>query len=215
MKFSQEKNRSQQGSEMIEIKIFNRWSTEGITVNDLGLRRYITLTPVIVPKTGGRLQKQQFYKSKMNIVERFITKLNVPGHRGKKHVLTSGRAGGKYFTNYKIVEQTFEKIEKITKKNPIEVFVRAIENAALREEIAAYQVGGIIVRRAVVTSPQRRVDLALRMIVQAAYRKAFGKKESMVDALTNEIIAAYNNDASKSEAIKEKERIEKEAEGAR
>jgi ribosomal protein S7 len=37
----------------------------------------------------------------------------------------------------------------------------------------------------------------------------------MVDALTSEIIAAYNNDASKSEAIKEKERIEREAEGAR
>lgn len=197
------------------IRFFGRWSTEGITVNDIGLRRYITLSPVIVPKTSGRLSKQQFYKSKMNIVERLITKLMVPGHRGKKHVITSGRTVGKYFTNYKIVKQTFEKIEQAIKKNPIEVLVRAIENSALREEIAAYQVGGIIVRRAVVTSPQRRVDLALRMIVQAAYRKSFGKKENMVDALVNEIIAAYNYDTSKSEAIKERERIEKEAEGAR
>jgi small subunit ribosomal protein S7 len=200
---------------MVEMKIFDRWSTEGIIVNDIGLRRYINLSSVIIPKTGGRLAKQQFYKSKMTIVERLITKLMIPGHRGKKHVITSGKNVGKYFTNYKTVKQTFEKIEQITKMNPIEVLVRAIENSALREEIAAYQVGGIIVRRAVITSPQRRVDLSLRMLVQAAYRKSFGKKENIVDALTNEIIAAHNNDASKSEGIKEKERTEKEAEGAR
>jgi ribosomal protein S7 len=85
----------------------------------------------------------------------------------------------------------------------------------LREEITQYQVGGIIVRRAVITSPQRRVDLALSNIVQASYRKSFGKKASMADALTAEIVAAYNNDASKSEAIKERERVERESEGAR
>ena len=72
-----------------------------------------------------------------------------------------------------------------------------------------------MVRRAVITSPQRRVDLALSNIVQAAYRKSFGKKDTMVDTLTNEILGAYNKDGQKSEAIKEKERIEREAEGAR
>ena len=88
-------------------------------------------------------------------------------------------------------------------------------NAALREEITAYQMGGIMVRKAVVTSPQRRVDAALNVIVQSAYRKSFGKKESMVDALVKEIFYAYQNDATNSEAIKEKERIEREAGGAR
>jgi small subunit ribosomal protein S7 len=200
---------------MSEIKILGKWSTQGIEVLDLGLKRYISLQPVFIPKSRGRYSKKQFYKSKMNIVERLITKLMVPGHRGKKHTITSGRAVGRYLTNLNTVKKTFEKIEEITKKNPIEVFVRALENAALREEIASYQVGGIIVRRAVVTSPQRRVDIALRNIVQAAYRKSFGKKENIVDSLANEIIAAYNNDASKSEAIREKERIEREAEGAR
>lgn len=197
------------------MKIFDRWEVENVKVQDLGLEKYITLTPVILPKTAGRYAKQPFHKSKMNIVERLITKLMVPGHRGKKHLLTSGRATGKYFTNYNIVKNAFEMIEKRTNKNPIEVFIRAIENAALREEIAAYQVGGIIVRRAVVTSPQRRVDIALRNIVQAAYRKSFGKKEDMATALANELIAAASNDSSKSEAVKEKERIEREAEGAR
>jgi small subunit ribosomal protein S7 len=200
---------------MAEIKIFGKWSVEGVEVKDLGLKRYINLQPMVVPRTDGRYAGQQFHKSKMNIIERLINKLRVPGHRGKKHVLTSGRAVDKTLTHYKIVKKAFEIIEKQTGKNPIAVFVGAIENAALREEITAYQLGGIIVRRAVVTSPQRRVDLALRNIVQAAYRKSFGKKIAMAEALAEEIIGAYNNDASKSEAIKERERIEREAEGAR
>jgi small subunit ribosomal protein S7 len=215
VKFWLVKSKSQQGEIMAEIKIFGKWSCEGIEVNDPGLKKYINLRPMLLPKTSGRFSQQQFYKSKMHIVERLINKLQVPGHQGKKHVLTSARAVGKIQIKYKIVKKAFEEIEKRIGKNPIEVFVRAIENAALREEIAGYQVGGIIVRRAVVTSPQRRVDLALKNIVQAAYRKAFGKRENMVEALVNEIIGAYNNDASKSEAIKEKERIEKEAEGSR
>jgi len=200
---------------MNDMKIFNRWSTEEIEVKDVGLKKYINLKPTLVPRSGGRYAKHQFHKSKMNIVERFMNKLMVPGHRGKKHVITSGKAAGKTEIHYKIVKEVFEKIENQTKKNPIEILVRAIENSALKEEITQYQIGGIIVRRAVITAPQRRVDLALVNIVQAAYRKSFGKKENMVGTLTNEIIAAYNNDGSKSEAIKEKERVERESEGAR
>jgi small subunit ribosomal protein S7 len=200
---------------LAEVILFGRWSFEGVQVREMGLGGYINLTPAMVPKSSGRNAKHQFHRSKMNIVERLITKLMVPGHRSKKHVITSGRVVGRYFTAYKIVKNAFDKVEKQTKKNPIEVFVHALENSALREEIAAYQIGGIIVRKAVVTSPQRRVDLALRILTQAAYRKSFGKKENISDALAAEIIATYNRDPAKSEAIKEKERIEKEAEGAR
>lgn len=199
----------------MEMKIFNKWDVSGLTVNDTGLRNYISIAPALVPKSSGRLSKHQFYKSRMNIVERLITKMMVPGHKSKKHFLTSGRVVGRYITTYNIVKKAFDKINERTQKNPVEVLVRAIENAALREEIAGYQVGGIIVRRAVITSPQRRVDAALRVLAQAAYKKAFGKRESIVDALVNEIIATYNNDNQKSDAIKEKERVEKEAEGAR
>lgn len=200
---------------MAEIKIFDRWPMEGIEIVDPGLKRYVNLKPVLIPKSSGRCSGQQFHKSKMNIVERLVNKLMVPGHRGKKHVISSGKCVGKIFTNYKIVETTFETIENTVKKNPVEVFVKALENAALREEIASYQIGGIIVRRSVITSPQRRIDLVLKNVVHTAYKKSFGKKIDMARALADEIIGAYNNDASKSEAIKERERIEREAEGAR
>jgi small subunit ribosomal protein S7 len=200
---------------MAELKLFNRWSFEGIEVKDPGLKPYICLKPSIIPRSGGRFSKKQFHKSNMNIIERLANKLMVPGHKGKKHLITSGRNTGKTETVYKIIEEVFEKLEKRTGENPIKVFVTAIENAALREELTSYQVGGSIVRKAVVTSPQRRVDQALTIIVQSAYRKSFGKKRAMADELADEIFYAYKNDASKSEAIKEKERIEKEADASR
>jgi small subunit ribosomal protein S7 len=196
-------------------KLFNRWSFQGIEVKDPGLKPYICLKPSVLPRSGGRFAKKQFHKSNMNIIERFANKLMVPGHKGKKHLLTSGRNTGKTATVYNIIKDVFEKLEKKTGENPIKVFVTAIENAALREELTSYQVGGTIVRKAVVTSPQRRVDLALSIIVHSAYRKAFGKKRKMADELADEIFYAYKNDASKSEAIKEKERIEKEADASR
>jgi small subunit ribosomal protein S7 len=198
----------------MELKIFDRWSTHGIEVSDPGLRSYINLKSTVLPKSGGKYT-HQFHRSKMNIVERLINKMMVPGHHGKKHKITSGRVVGRYFTTYKIVKEAFGKIEEITKKNPIEVFVKAIENAALREEIANYQIGGIIVRKAVITSPQRRVDMALRKISQSSYKKSFGKKENMVGALVDEIIGAYSNDKTKSEAISERDRVERESEEAR
>ena len=197
------------------IKLFNKWEIEGITVIDPGLKNYINLKPVIVPRTFGRTAKKQFHKSQMNIVERLANHLYVSGHRGKKHLITSGRNVGKTFKIWKIIEDSFKILEEKTKKNPVEVFVKALENAALREEITSFQVGGIIVRKAVMTAPQRRVDLALRLIVQGSFQKATNNTKRMADTLADELYAAYNYDPQNSHAIREKERIEREAAGAR
>ena len=65
-------------------KFFNRWDADAIQVQDPGLKRYISLTPIMVPKTGGRNVKTQFHRSKTSLVERLINKLMVPGHKGKR-----------------------------------------------------------------------------------------------------------------------------------
>ena len=199
----------------MSLKIFNKWETESITVTDPGLKNYINLRPVVIPRTFGRNSVKQFHKSQMNIVERLATHIYVSGHRGKKHTITSGKNVGKTFKAWKIIEDAFAIIEDRTKKNPVEVFVKALENAAIREEITSFQVGGIIVRKAVITSPQRRIDLALRLIVQGSYQKSFNNTKRMADTLAEEIFAAYNNDPQNSFSIKEKERKEREAGGAR
>jgi len=199
---------------MSEIKLFNKWDTSKIKINDPGLNGYIGLKPVIIPKTHGRHRKQ-FYKSEISIVERLINHLYIPGHRGKKHLRSSGRCSGDTMSCLEITKDAFEIIEKKTKMNPVEVLVRAIENAALREEITSFQLGGITARKAVIASPQRRIDLALRLLVQASYQKATKGGKPMAPVLAEEILATYKNDASSSHAIREKERIEREAAGAR
>jgi small subunit ribosomal protein S7 len=195
------------------MKIFDKWDTD-IEVKDKGLENYINLKPVLVPRSFGRHAKQQFHKSELNIIERLMNHLFVPGHRGKRHRISSGRVTGKTTKVWKIMKDTLGIIEKRTKKNPIEVVVRAIENSALREEITSFQVGGIIVRKAVISSPQRRVDYALRLLTQASYQKAMNNSKNMANCLAEELINAYNNSPD-SRAIKERERIEREAGGAR
>jgi len=196
------------------FKAFNRWSTEEIEVKDEGLKRYICLRPKIVPRTGARYAGQKFHKSNVFIVERLMNKLMVPGHRGKKHKITSGHCTGKALTSYKTTERCLEIIEKKTGKNPIEVLVKAIENAATREEIVTIEYGGARYPKAVECSPQRRVDLALRYFVQGAYDKSFRSKLSIEEALAEEILLAYENNP-KSLAISKKKELERQADASR
>src|SRR3990167_1384685 len=196
------------------IKAFNRWSTVGIQVQDLGLQRYVSLDPRIVPKTGGRYAKNRFHKSRVFVVERLINKVMIPGHKSKKHFKTSYHLTGKALTSYQIVEDTFKLIESQLKENPVKVFVKALENAAPREEIITIEYGGARYPKAVECSPQRRIDIALRLFVQGAYHKSFNNKKSFVDFLTEEITGAYYSD-QKSHAISKKNEVERQADSSR
>lgn len=196
------------------IKAFNRWDTEGIKVDDLGLKDYITLEPKIVPKTGARYAKNRFHKSRVFIVERLINKLMIPGHKTKKHFKTSYHITGKAHTAYNIIEDTFKIVEKKTKQNPVKVFVKALENAAQREEIVTIEYGGARYPKAVECSPQRRIDLALRYMTQGAYGKSFNSKKKIQDCLADEIVNAFNLNQA-SNAIQKKLEIERQADSAR
>ena len=196
-----------------KLLLFNKWDLSGVVVSDAGLKKYVNLTPIIVPRTYGRFASG-FDKNRMSIVERFINKLMVPGHRGKKHKITSGRCPASTNAIYLSVKKAFEMIEGRTKQNPVQVLVKAIENSATLEEIAAYRLGGIIARQAVTTSPQRRVDLALRHLTQGIYKSCFKSRKPAAEVIADELIAASSGDP-KSFAIQERNRIEREAEGAR
>jgi small subunit ribosomal protein S7 len=198
----------------MKLLLFNRWETDGIEVSDPGLKRYINLKPFIVPKTSGRFSPTSIHKVDMSVVERFINKLAVPGHKGKKHKLTSGHVPGRYDLLYRSVKEAFDIMEKRTKKNPLQILVRAIENGALLEEVVGYRVGGIIARKAVVTSPQRRLDVALRLMVQNIFSRAFKSRKSFAETIADELIDIANND-QRNNVIRERIRTEKEAEGAR
>lgn len=199
---------------MDEIKAFNRWSTDGIKVEDPGLKNYITLNAKIVPRTGAKYAGNRFHKSKIFIVERLMNKLMVPGHKSRKHFKSSGRTTGKAHKAYDIVEKTLRIIEKRTNDNPIKVFVKALENAAQREEIITIEYGGARYPKAVECAPQRRIDLALRYMTQGAYHKSFNSKKAIEEYLAEEIINAFNL-SNNSNAITKKLEIERQADSSR
>ena len=195
---------------MSEIKFFNRWSAEGIEVNDVGLRSYITLAPRIMPKTGARYAGNRFHKSNTFIVERLAAKLLTAGHKGKKHFMSSGHNTGKKDKALTVVEKALAKCEAQLKANPLQILVKAIENAAPREEVIAIEYGGARYPKAVDVAPQRRIDLALRYMVQGAYVKSFNKKKKIEDSLAEEIIAAYKLSQA-SNAVSKKRDLERQA----
>ena len=199
---------------MSEIKAFNRWSMDGIAVEDPGLQRYVTLDPKIVPRTGARYAGNRFYKSHVFIVERLINKMMTTGHKSKKHFISSGHHTGKAATVYGIVQDAFAIIERQSKQNPLKVFVKALENAAQREEIVTVEYGGARYPKAVECSPQRRVDQALKYFVQGAYQRSFNRKKPIEQALAEEILGAYGLSTS-SMAIAKKFEIERQSDSSR
>jgi len=194
--------------------LFNKWSNEGIVVKDEGLKRYITIKDVIVPKSQGRAQKYKFGKSKSHIIERLMNKVPVSGHKGRKHWKSSAEHLGSGHTLANIMIKTLEIIERNTKQNPIQVVVNAVENSSPREETITIQYGGTRHPKAVDTSPQRRVDLSLRWITQGAYAACTRSRTKIWQALANEITAAARMDV-KSQAYSKKLETERQAAASR
>lgn len=197
-----------------EVLVFNKWGVSGIAVADPGLQKYITLEPRYVPRSGAKHAGKRFHKSKMFIVERLINKLMIPGHKSKKHFRSSGSCTGKSVTITNAIKKAFEYIEEKTKQNPIAVFVKAVENAAPREEIVTIEYGGARYPKAVEVAPQRRVDVALKLFVQGIYGKSFNSKVPLYKAIADEVLAASKL-SMKSLAISKKNEMERQADSSR
>ncbi|MCS7118687.1 MAG: 30S ribosomal protein S7 [Archaeoglobaceae archaeon] len=185
-----------------DLLVFGKYSVKDVEIKDPALKNHICLVPTFTLHTHGK-HFHAFGKEKVFIVERLINK-----------VMRKERNTGKKMSAYNIVRETFEIIEKKTKKNPIQVLVDAIVNAGPKEEVVRLKYGGIAVPKAVDTSSLRRVDVALRNIVEGARRAAFKSKKSIAYCLADEIISAANND-TKSYAISKKEEVERVAKSAR
>jgi len=201
---------------MGEIKLFNKYDFDGIVVEDETLKKYIHLDPIVFPHTFGRIGRRK-QGMKKNVVEKLINKL-MRGGTGEKIsgrvIRTQGQLQGKKMHVIKIVEGAFDIIAEKTKKNPIQVLVKAIENSAPREDTTRVEHGGVRYQVSVDVSPKRRMDMALRHIALAALMSSFGKPGKMSGTLANEIILAANGEIN-SYAIKRRDEVERIARSAR
>ena len=186
-----------------EIKLFQKWSFKDIAVVDIGLQRYLNLNPMVAPHSMGRHEHQRFRKSKVNIVERLINGL-----------MRSGKNAGKKAKATNIVKETFEIINLRTNKNPIEVLVKAVENASPCEDTTRVSYGGVVYHLSVDVAPQRRIDLAIRHITEGARASSANTPRSIQETLADELMLAANKDI-KSVAIAKRNEIERVAQSSR
>jgi small subunit ribosomal protein S7 len=186
-----------------EIKLFGKWSFKDIQVMDIGLKRYLNLTPMVVPHSMGRHEHQRFRKANVNIVERLINNLMRPGKNAGKKAKTTN-----------IVKQAFEIINLRTGKNPIEILVNAVENASPCEDTTRISYGGVVYHLSVDVAPQRRIDLAIRHISEGARAASLNTPRSIEECLADELTFAANSDI-KSYAIAKRHEIERVAQSSR
>lgn len=183
--------------------LFGKYDLAAVEIRDPGLKRYINLEPVYIPHTSARHANRPFAKSHVNLVERLINLL-----------MKSEDYTGKKSKAYRAVRDAFDVIHEKTKQNPVQVLIRAVENAAPREEVTRLRYGGISVPKAVDVSPARRLDIAMRNIATAVNAASFKSPKPIHECLANELIRAAKGEME-SAAIAKKEELERVAKSAR
>ncbi|OHA65804.1 MAG: 30S ribosomal protein S7 [Candidatus Wildermuthbacteria bacterium RIFCSPHIGHO2_02_FULL_49_9] len=116
---------------------------------------------------------------------------------------------GKKAAARKIVYKALETIKEKTKKEPLEVFERALENVAPMVEVRSKRVGGATYQVPIQVKEHRKESLAARWIIGAARNK---KGKPMAEKLAEELLAAYNREGA---AFKKKEDTHRMAEANR
>ncbi|UCE96659.1 MAG: 30S ribosomal protein S7 [Candidatus Bathyarchaeota archaeon] len=186
-----------------EIKLFGKWSFQNIELQDVGLKKCVSIRPIYIPHSMGRHEHHRFHKSDVNIVERLVNNLMMPG-----------KNAGKKTRAINTLKNAFEIIQLRTGRNPIKVLLRAIEKSAPCEDTTRITYGGVAYHMAVDVSPQRRVDLALRLLAEGARKSSFGNSRTIEECLAEELTLAANSDI-KSHAVSKRNEIERIAQANR
>jgi small subunit ribosomal protein S5e len=190
---------------MAEVKLFNKWSSADVKVNDLSVMDYIAVAqrPVYTAHSAGRYQRAAFRKAQCPIVERLVCAL-----------MFHGRNTGKKLKAVNIVKQAFEIIALVTKGNPLQVLADAVAKGGPREDSVRIGAGGAVRRQACDVAPLRRVNQALYLIAAGARNSSFRNLKSIAECLADEIINASLENMN-SYTIKKRDEIERVSKAAR
>ncbi|GHU39507.1 30S ribosomal protein S7 [Spirochaetia bacterium] len=113
---------------------------------------------------------------------------------------------GKRSITLRIIHNAFGALNGKTDKEPLEVFLKALDNVKPIVEVKSRRVGGATYQVPVEIRESRREALGMRWIIKAARARS---GHSMDERLAAEILDAYNNTGT---AFKKKEDTHKMAE---
>ena len=113
---------------------------------------------------------------------------------------------GKKATCVRIVYDAMDILKSKTDKEPLEVFLKALDNVKPMVEVKSRRVGGATYQVPIEIRESRREALAMRWIISAARAKS---GHGMGECLANELLDAFNNTGT---AYKKKEDTHKMAE---
>ncbi|MEK7607211.1 MAG: 30S ribosomal protein S7 [Patescibacteria group bacterium] len=116
---------------------------------------------------------------------------------------------GKKSTAESILYGAFERISDETKDDPLKVFDAAMQNVAPTLEVKSKRVGGANYQIPIPVSPDRRLVLASRWILEAARGR---KGKPMAIKLADEFVLAAKGEGS---AVKKKQDVHRMAEANR
>ena len=113
---------------------------------------------------------------------------------------------GKKATSVRIIYSALDLLKAKTEKDPLEVFLKALDNVKPMVEVKSRRVGGATYQVPIEIRESRREALAMRWVINAARAKS---GRGMDERLAAELLDAYNNTGS---AYKKKEDTHKMAE---
>ena len=113
---------------------------------------------------------------------------------------------GKKASCFNIIYEAMDKLKAKADKDPLEVFLKALDNVKPTVEVKSRRVGGATYQVPIEIRDSRREALAMRWIINAARSR---NGHGMADTLANELFDAFNNTGS---AYKKKEDTHKMAE---
>jgi small subunit ribosomal protein S7 len=113
---------------------------------------------------------------------------------------------GKRSITLRIVHGAMEKIQSKVEKEPLEVFLKAIDNVKPLVEVKSRRVGGATYQVPVEIRESRREALGMRWLINAARARS---GHEMSERLASELLDAFNNTGT---AFKKKEDTHKMAE---
>lgn len=130
-------------------------------------------------------------KYNSTLVSKFISCMMLQGKKGVSEMIF-----------YKAMDIMTEKIQE----DPVEIFIKALDNAKPVVEVKSRRVGGATYQVPIEIRPERRQALGIRWLIQNARKRP---EKTMFQRLAGELMEAYNNTGA---SIKKKEDTHKMAE---